>query len=152
VVSAGLANGKALDIATVAPGFFTANGDGTCVVSADLIRVNSVMQAQTASFPFHCGQTQGSCVADPIDLSGPDSFYLLLFGTGIRGRSSLSAVNATVGGVSVPVLYAGPQSEYPGLDQVNIGPLPASLTGRGQLTIAVKVDGKDAPPVTVAIR
>jgi uncharacterized protein (TIGR03437 family) len=64
----------------------------------------------------------------------------------------LSAVTATVGGIAVPVLYAGPQSEYPGLDQVNIGPLPASLGGRGQLTIAMKVDGKDTPAVTVAIR
>jgi uncharacterized protein (TIGR03437 family) len=137
---------------TVAPGFFTANQDGAGVVSADVIRVNSTTQAQTLTFTFQCGSTPRSCTPLPIDLSGPDSFYLLLFGTGIRNRTSLSAVTATVGGVSVPVLFAGPQSEYPGLDQINIGPLPKSFIGKGEAEISVKVDGLGTNKVSVAFR
>jgi hypothetical protein len=71
---------------------------------------------------FDCSAGPGRCVPVPVDLGGPgDQVALLLFGTGIRGRSSLSAVRM------IPflerffeVLYAGPQSEYPGLDQINL--------------------------------
>jgi uncharacterized protein (TIGR03437 family) len=167
VVPAGLASGPAtvsvrdrgttvaagsLQIQPVAPGFFTANADGVGTAAADVIRVAPDL-SQRYSFTFECGQAPGSCVGTPIDLSSPtDSIYVLLFGTGIRGRTSLSTVTATVGGQTVPVVYAGPQSEYPGLDQVNLGPLPRTLAGRGTVTILVQVDGKAAPPVSVAIR
>jgi len=77
----------------------------------------------------------------PIDL-GPasDQVFLLLFGTGIRGRSGLSAVTATAGGQPLAVSYAGPQPDSPGLDQVNLL-LPRSLIGLGQIEIALSMDG-----------
>jgi uncharacterized protein (TIGR03437 family) len=141
-----------LRIRPVAPGFFTANADGVGVAAALWLKVSSD-QRQTSSNLFTCGSAPGSCVASPIDLgNATDSIYLLLFGTGIRGRSSESAVTATVGGVAVPVEYAGPQNEYPGLDQINLGPLPRSLAGRGSVPVEVRVDGDIAKPVTVAIR
>jgi uncharacterized protein (TIGR03437 family) len=55
--------------------------------------------------------------------------FLILFGTGLRGRSSLSNVSATIGGVKAPVEYTGAQGEFAGLDQVNLA-LPRSLAGR----------------------
>jgi uncharacterized protein (TIGR03437 family) len=68
-------------------------------------------------------------------------------------RTSAAAVTATVGGLTIPVLYAGAQSEYPGLDQINIGPLPRTPSGQGQeVTVLVKMDGKETNPVTIAIR
>jgi probable HAF family extracellular repeat protein len=59
-------------------------------------------------------------------------------------------VTLTVGGVTVPVLYAGPQGQYAGLDQVNAGPLPHSFEGRGEINAALTVDGKLANAVTVS--
>jgi uncharacterized protein (TIGR03437 family) len=59
---------------------------------------------------------------------------------------------ATIGGVSVSVTGPVAQSQYVGLDQVNLGPLPRSLAGRGEVAIALTVDGKAANSVTVNIQ
>jgi hypothetical protein len=74
----------------------------------------------------------------------------MLFGTGIRGRSSDAAVRATIGGVAAEVTGALPQGQYPGLDQVNVR-LPRSLAGKGEVNIALTVDGKAANTVTVRV-
>ena len=76
---------------------------------------------------------------------------LILFGTGIRCRSSLSAVSLTIGGVAVPALFAGPQGEYVGLDQIN-ALLPKSLAGKGEVPVSAVVDGVTTNTVTVSIR
>ena len=90
------------------------------------------------------------CTTSPIDVSS-DAVVLALYGTGIRGRSGVAAVTCAIGGVAVPVLYAGPQPEFPGLDQVNVT-LPRSLAGKGLVTVNVVVDGRTANPVQIAIR
>ena len=76
-----------------------------------------------------------------IDM-GPDTddVYLVLYGTGIRSRSSLASVTAKAAGVDVTVQYAGPQGS-PGLDQINLH-LPRSLAHRGGGAIELTVDGK----------
>ena len=66
-----------------------------------------------------------------------------------RWRSALGNVNITVRGTSYPALYAGPAGAYYGLDQLNIGPLPASLVGAGEVDIALTVDGKPANTVKI---
>lgn len=149
-------NGEAVSTETVqidavAPGLFAANGIGQGVAAALMQRVTT---AGSHSFGLVFSDAPvGEAVAVPIDLgAGTDQVYLNLYGTGVRGRSSLSAVSATVGGVAVPVLYAGPQGDLIGLDQVNIGPLPLSLGGRGEVQVVLTVDGKQANVVTVAIR
>ena len=77
-----------------------------------------------------------------IDM-GPatDDVYLVLYGTGFRFRSSLDNVTATIGGISVPVTYAGAQGGQPGLDQLNLH-LPRSLAGLGATQLEFTVDGK----------
>jgi uncharacterized protein (TIGR03437 family) len=60
-----------------------------------------------------------------------------LYGTGIRGAAS---VQCYVGGLSVPVLYAGPVAAYAGLDQVNIS-IPKSLAGTGDVRVYLVADG-----------
>lgn len=91
-------------------------------------------------------------VAVPIDLGGiNDQVYLVLYGTGIRFRNSLSQVTATVGGVSATVSYAGSQNGFVGLDQVNLL-LPRTLIGRGLVDIALNIDGKTANTVRVSIK
>lgn len=76
--------------------------------------------------------------------------FLVLKATGIRNRSSLEGVQCTIGGISVPVEYAGPQ-ETPGIDQVNIRLLPA-LIGNRDLRLVLTVDAHQANAVSVDFR
>jgi uncharacterized protein (TIGR03437 family) len=96
---------------------------------------------------------QQAAVAVPLSLgTDSDQVYLVLYGTGIRGRGQLPDVEVEIGGSGVPVTYTGAQSEYPGFDQVNVGPLPRSLGGRGEVTVVMTVDGRRANQVTVSIQ
>jgi uncharacterized protein (TIGR03437 family) len=52
--------------------------------------------------------------------------------------------------MSFPVLYAGPQPQFPGLDQVNV-PLSLSLRGAGVVNVTVTVDGVTSNPVKIDI-
>jgi uncharacterized protein (TIGR03437 family) len=72
---------------------------------------------------------------------GPDPTYLILYATGLRNRSSLAAVSATVGNVTLPVIYAGGQSQFPGLDQVDVL-LPQSLKSTGKVNVSLMVDSQ----------
>ncbi len=138
-------------IASVAPGLFTANANGQGVAAAVALRVKANGE-QTYEAVARYDQSQQRFIPIPIDL-GPssDQVFLILFGTGIRGRSSLSAVTAKVGGTDVPVLYAGEVDGFVGLDQVN-GRIPRSLMGRGDVDIELTVDGKTANTVRVNIK
>jgi uncharacterized protein (TIGR03437 family) len=92
----------------------------------------------------------GSVVALPISLGGStEQIYLEMYGTGIRNARN---VTVTVGGLSVPMLYAGAAPGYAGEDQVNIGPLPAALAGQGSVKIVVTADGQQANAVNVTIQ
>jgi uncharacterized protein (TIGR03437 family) len=44
----------------------------------------------------------------------------------------------TIGGMPVPVLYADPQPDVPGLDQVNAG-LTLGLRGSGEVAVRVNI-------------
>jgi len=87
-----------------------------------------------------------------VDL-GPttDLNYLILFGTGIRNRTDLSAVSVMVGEIEGRVEYAGPQNQYMGLDQVNLA-VPHDLKGRGIVDVTLLVDGKPANKLQVQFR
>jgi len=43
-------------------------------------------------------------------------------------------------------------SVFPGLDHINLGPLPRSPAGRGLVDIEITVDGKAANVVKVVVR
>ena len=87
----------------------------------------------------------------PINLGADTPTYLTLYGTGIRGRSALANVTATIAGVAVPVLYAGPTPNFTGLDQVNV-PLLLSLRGSGMSKVLVTVDGQASNAVEIDIQ
>jgi uncharacterized protein (TIGR03437 family) len=141
------ANGAAT-LATVAPGLFSANNNGRGPAAAIVGRLHAD-GTTTFESTVTCGTIAGACSNSPIDLSSTsDQVVLELFGTGIRGRSSLSDVRVSVGGVLVTPSYAGPQPQYPGMDQVNI-PLPKTLAGRGELNIDLAVAGHRANLVTI---
>jgi len=142
----GNATGPVL-VSNVSPGIFTFNGSGTGVPAAQVLtytpggQVTNVSPAQSGSSTF---------APNPIAI-GANQVYIVLYGTGIR-RHSLNPVFATINSISVPVPYAGAQSQYPGLDQVNVGPLPTSLTSAGTTNLILTVDGVPANSVQLAIQ
>jgi uncharacterized protein (TIGR03437 family) len=145
----GLSHRALLEIEDTAPGLFSANGDGRGVAAAVVVSVRSD-GSQVSQLAFTRGPDSRQ-VPLPIDI-GEDPVYLLLFGTGIRGIRDLAAVDLRAGGINVPVLFAGPQGSFEGLDQVNAGPLPSILRGRGELELMLTVGGKPANIVTIAVR
>ncbi|MFN0086004.1 MAG: kelch repeat-containing protein [Blastocatellia bacterium] len=137
-------------ILNVAPGLFSADAGGQGLAAAVALRIRN--GAQTIEPIARFDAALNRFVAVPVDL-GPDGeeVILVLFGTGIRHRTGLSAVGARIGGTDAPVLYAGPQNDFVGLDQLNIR-LPRSLAGRGEVEVAIVVDGAEANPVRVRIK
>ncbi len=137
-------------IAPVVPGLFAANADGRGVAAADVLRRN--VAGQDGYEKVAQLNPQGQWVSVPIDL-GPatDQVFLLLYGTGVRFRSSLNNVTCQIGGVNAEVLFAGPQQTYVGLDQVNVR-LPRSLAGRGEVDVVLNVDSVLANVVRVSIK
>jgi len=73
---------------------------------------------------------------------GSDAVYMVLYTTGIRNRSqSVQIGYFGKNGIQYqPVVFAGAQGQYPGLDQVNVQ-LPSSLNGLGQTVLWLAVDG-----------
>jgi uncharacterized protein (TIGR03437 family) len=135
-------------IALVSPGLFAANSDGRGVAAALVSRVREGRVVST-EFVFRCDAAGRNCQPAPLDL-GPegDELVLLLFGTGIRGAS---AVSARIGGRQAAPQYAGPQGGFEGLDQVNVA-LPRALSGAGVVEVALTVDGLTSNSVTIQIR
>lgn len=135
-----------VEIANVVPGLFSANSTGRDVASGYALRVRGTQQISEPISRLDTGTNAFVPVA--IDL-GPDSdqIFLVLFGTGFKKHTG--PVTANVGGVSAGVTYAGEVMGFVGLDQANIGPIPRSLAGRGNVDVILNVDGKDSNRVTV---
>jgi uncharacterized protein (TIGR03437 family) len=76
----------------------------------------------------------------PIDF-GPegDRLFLEIYGTGLR-KATDGSLQVSVGD-NLPLLYAGPQGGFPGLDQVNVE-LPRSLAAAGPVNVQVRVESK----------
>jgi uncharacterized protein (TIGR03437 family) len=146
IIGAGIAQ-----IVNVSPGLFAANANGQGVALAVALRVRangSLVYEPVARFDA----AQNRFVPTPIDL-GPetDQVFLVLFGTGIRFRSSLSSVVTRIGGTDAQVSYAGAQGDWVGLDQVNVH-IPRSLIGRGEVDVTMTADGEESNKVTVSIK
>jgi uncharacterized protein (TIGR03437 family) len=94
----------------------------------------------------------------PLNVSQQPT-YLVLLGTGMRG-GSVSNTQASIGPVGgslipsvlVPVADIASSGQYEGADQIALGPLPASLAGRGQATVSVTVNGQTANTVLVTLQ
>lgn len=135
-------------VGTVAPSLFAANGDGQGLAAGSVLRVKPDNTQSTESLA-RFDAAQNRYVPVPIDLGSPaDKLFLILYGTGIRRASSVSA---SIGGVAAMVAYIGPQGQYAGLDQVNVL-LPQGLQGRGELDILLVADGKNSNPVTITVQ
>src|SRR5262249_28595748 len=140
-----------IQISAVAPGIFTADSSGRGLPAANLLRVKGNGSQEYEPVARYDG-AQNKWVAVPIDL-GPASeqVYLILYGTGVRNRSSLQAVMAKIGGANSQVLSAGAQGGYVGLDQINLS-LPRELAGRGDVDVILTVGGQPANTVRVNMK
>lgn len=137
-------------VANVAPGLFAADASGRGLAAANLLRITG-SNAQTYEPIGRYDTQQNKFVPVPVDL-GPvtDQVFLILYGTGLRKRSNLSAVSATIGGIPAEVGFVGAQGGYLGLDQVNLR-LPRNLSA-GEQDVVLIVDGQPANTVRVSIK
>ncbi len=141
----------AVAISDTAAGLFSANSDGSGVAAAYVLRVkpdNSQSYEPVAIFD----ESLKAFVPLPIDFGPPgDKLYLVLFGTGIRNRSTFSFFQLTIGGHFPNVLFAGAQGFYAGLDQIN-AELSPFLTGSGDVDVVLEVEGFRSNVVRIRIK
>jgi uncharacterized protein (TIGR03437 family) len=143
-----LTNSTTANLQRIAPTLFTANASGKGVVAALAFRLEKD-GSQSVVPVFRCiGPLL--CIAEPLEARDDRPLYLSLYGTGIRGASSLASVRVTIGGTAVPVQYAGPQQQFAGLDQINFR-LPGSLNGKGETDLILTVDGVVSNTVRIGI-
>jgi uncharacterized protein (TIGR03437 family) len=134
------------------PGLFAANANGLGIGAMVALRITAA-GAQTFLPVFNYDAAAQRFVPVPVGLGAEtDKLYLIIFGTGIRGERNLADVKVEVGNQEIPVLFAGAQGELVGLDQVNVGPLPRSLAGKGSVEVVIRVDGRRANRVTLTIQ
>lgn len=146
----GAVSAGTVQIVAVAPGLFTANSNGQDAPAAVVLRV-SASNAQSYETVAIFDAAQNKFLPRPLDLNPTtDQVYLMLFGTGIKFRSSLAAVSARIGGLDAEVLYAGAQGGFAGLDQINVR-IPPSLVGRGEVDVVLTVDGQTSNTVRINI-
>lgn len=137
----------ALSIAAVSPGIYTANGNGAGVAAAVVLR-SSAPSTSTLAFNCQAGVAL-SCLSSPISLGATtETVYLEIYGTGIRAAQK---VEVFVAGQTVPVLAAGAQGQYQGLDQINIS-LPRTLAGAGESSLYIVADGQASNLVSIRIQ
>ncbi|MFN0109478.1 MAG: endonuclease/exonuclease/phosphatase family protein [Blastocatellia bacterium] len=140
-----------LTLDAVAPGLFTANSNGSGVAAATVLRIRAD-GSQSYEPVARFDQATNQFVSVPIDFGAEsDLLFLIIFGTGIRHRSSMSLMTAQIGGVNAEVLYADAQGDFVGLDQINLR-LPKTLIGRGEVDLTLTVEGKQANTVKVRFK
>lgn len=139
-----------LTVETVAPGLFTANANGQGAPAAVLLRVlaNGTQRFEPVA-EFDASLNRFRPLPLVVDNPG-EQVILVLFGTGIRGRSALTRVTANFERNRLPVDFAGAQG-LAGLDQVNLL-LPARLAGNGETALTLSVDGKLSNEVLINFR
>ncbi len=134
-----------IEIAAVNPGLFASAGTGEGPAAASAVRIGpGGEQTPVTVTNFVDGEhrTVPIAVGD-----GQDPIVLVLFGSGMRGFSS---VQAFVDGQEVVVFALVAQSVFVGLDQVNID-LPESLAGAGVVEVYLLVDGVRTNSVLVEV-
>jgi uncharacterized protein (TIGR03437 family) len=146
VSSTGTQTASNIQVAAVAPTLFTLNGSALAAGGALSV---SASGAQTP-LPVFQTTSGASVAASPITGVAGGQVYLVLYGTGIAPAGT-AGTTVTVNGVTAPVLYAGSQNLFPGLDQVNVQ-LPASLAGKGTVEVQLTAGGVAANGVQIVIQ
>jgi uncharacterized protein (TIGR03437 family) len=133
-------------IANVAPGIFSGDGTGAGPAAAAVLTVHPDGSTSFLQQATRC-DGHGNCIPNPIDLgTDGDQNFLMLYGVGIRRGSQITKVR--IGAQDFTPLYAGPQAQLGGVDQVNVA-LPASLRGAGNVTITIAIGDQVSNTVVV---
>jgi hypothetical protein len=139
-----------VQVAQVAPGLFSADGTGQGLALGTAVSTSGAATFTSPLASFN--SVTDTWVAQPIDLAAASGgVTLVLQATGLAGRSSNGYAIAQIAGIDVPVIGIAASATNPGVDLVQIGPLPQSLTGLGLVGIMLAVDGVSANPVTIYI-
>src|SRR5215467_11865476 len=125
--TAGTQNGTVAVSTSAPPGLFSLFGTGT--------RDGAILNAIT----FLLGDFSTRTANSPT--------YLALFATGLNLSSTPTVA---IGGVSVPVVFAGAAPCCAGLDQINIT-LPDSLAGAGRVPVVLTQNGHASNTVQVVL-
>jgi uncharacterized protein (TIGR03437 family) len=150
-----------IEVSPISPAFFTATQNGSGVPSGYVTRVAAGTFQQTneqiASF------AGGSVTPITVQRRG-DEIYLILFGTGIRYAPNTNTANdiqlaggtllnvaesieVTIGSRVARVDFAGPQSQYYGLDQLNVL-IPADAVASPTAPVIIKIRDANGNLVT----
>ena len=145
--SAGQSAAYPITIGTISPGLFTVDTAG--VVPAAQVDTVTPDSRQTLQTVYNCAS--GACVLAPVTVNPANATYLILYGTGIRGRANLSDVSVTIGGLAATVLYAGAQATDQGLDQINVL-IPPALAGTGTVNVNLAIGTASANRVQLDLQ
>ncbi len=142
-----------LIVAAVAPGFFTANQQGT----GQVVAVNSNGSLNNPAPPPGVPFGNGS----PANAGD----YITLYGTGggitnpstPAGSAPTAAAKTTftptaqIGGIAATVLYSGTAPSLVGVWQVNVV-IPATVKSGSDIAVVLTENGQTTPTVTIAVR
>lgn len=138
-------------ISKIGAGFFSADSTGKGLAAAVVVRVKA---DGTTSYEAvaRFDETEKRFVAIPIDLGAEtDQVFLALFGVGWRHLDLGYLPSAKIGDVDAPVVFAGAQPMFVGLDQMNLR-APRSLAGRGEVEVVATIGLKKTNIVKVDIK
>lgn len=133
----------------LAPALFTANGSGSGLPAAYLVRVRT--DGSYYEEPIFDRDNLGRLTPRPIRLPEDEQVYLVLYGTGFKDLPS--------GGTEIEATFQATLKEkgrvfrapgFVGLEQVNLL-LPRSLRGLGDVLMTVALNGVNTNPVTIRI-
>ena len=140
-----------IEVLPVNPGLFAVDASGTGYPAGFALRVrNNGAQVYEPLAQYNSTLNRHTPIA--LDVSNAtEQVYLILYGTGLRNRTSLASVTALIGGVPAQVLYAGPQGDFLGLDQINLR-VPSALAERGEVDVTVMAEGRVTNTLRVLIK
>lgn len=136
-----------VDIVEVAPGLFSANatGEGPAAGTMTGVKHDGSKEVQPLA---RFDQTQQTFAPTRTELYFGG--VLTIYGTGLREASP--DLEAFIGGFPVGVLYAGPQGQFQGLDQINLGPiLPLRFASIGEVDVVLRSGDLESNAVIVNI-
>lgn len=145
----------AVPIAPVAPGLFTLNSEK--LLAASVVRspsgdlVPPWMRTAIWEQVYELDES-GRFIARPIEFGPPEEeLTLVLYGTGVRGRSAAEAVRVVIGELPLTASMAGPQPGWTGMDEIRVI-LPRTLSGAGTVDVRVEADGVSSNTATLVFR
>jgi uncharacterized protein (TIGR03437 family) len=139
-----------VNVTLVAPSIMSADGSGGGAASATVTTTHPDGSITVA--PGFVCLAPASCTPLTIALGDPtqQQVVVTLYGTGIRGMSSLAGVTVALNQIPAVVLAGGPQGDYPWLDQVSFQ-LPAGVAAAGVVSVVLTIDGTVANTVTLNV-